>query len=184
MTQKNDRNLLAYVWILLGLVGRLLPLPPNMNPMTSLALFSGTQMDKKRAFGFALATMIISDVLLAYLQGHAIFGLWSIFTYSGFAMIVLAGSVLRHNPSATRTFSFLLASSFGFWIWTNFGIWATGDHGIYTRDMNGLVACYVNALPFLRNAMMGDLVCGSVLFASFYGIRKLAAHRGWAIQGA
>ena len=184
MMQKNDRNVMAYIWVLIGLVGRMLPLPPNMNPMTSLSLFSGTHMDKKRAFGIALITMVISDVLLSYLKGHAAFGLWSLFTYSGFAAIILAGSLLRNNPSAMRTFGFLTASSFGFWLWTNFGIWATGDHGMYARDFSGLVACYANALPFLRNALIGDLVCGAVLFASFNSIRKMAATRGWAIQGA
>lgn len=181
---KTDRNLLAFVWILLGIAGRLLPHPPNMTPMTSLSLFGGTHLPRAMAFGIALAVMIISDIAIAWAQGNPAFGLWSIFTYTGFAAIVLAGSRLRAQISAPRTLGFLLSSSFGFWLWTNFGIWLTGDHGMYPLSFAGLVACYTNALPFLRNALIGDLGWGLMLFTTFQGARKLAPRFGWSVQGA
>jgi hypothetical protein len=181
---KNDRNLLAFVWILLGIAGRLIPHPPNMTPMTSLSLFGGTQLSRGMAFGLAFSTMILSDIALAALNGGPIFGYWSIFTYSAFAAIIFAGTRLRSNPSAPRTLAYLLGSSLGFWIWTNFGIWLTGDHGMYARTFEGLVACYMAALPFLRNALVGDLAWGMVFFLSFQGVRKLAPRFGWSVQGA
>jgi hypothetical protein len=42
----------------------------------------------------------------------------------------------------------------------------------------------VAAIPFLGNALVGDLVWGLVLFLSFQGVRKMAPKYGLAIQGA
>ncbi len=180
---KNDRHLAAFLWIVFGILGRLIPHPPNMTPMTSIALFGGGQLNRKQAFGFTFLALVISDVLLALAKGYPVFGLWSLFTYSGFAMIILAGSLLRGSPTAGRTLGLLLGSSTGFWLWTNFGIWVAGGH-TYGGGFQGLVNCYVAAIPFLGNALVGDLAWGLVLFVSFHYLRKLAPKYGWAIQGA
>jgi hypothetical protein len=181
---KNDRYVLAMVWIVLGTLARLVPHPPNMTPTTAMALFGGTQLSRGKAFAFTLSSLVVSDILLSLIYGHAAFGLWSLFTYSGFAAIIFAGSLLRAAPGFARTLGFVLASSLGFWLWTNFGIWATGDHGMYPRTLEGLVACYANALPFLGNSLAGDLVWSGALFLSFAGARRLAPRYGWTVQGA
>jgi len=111
------------------------------------------------------------------------FGLWSLFTYSGFAMIILAGTFLRTVPTAGRTLGMLLGSSIGFWVWTNFGIWIVGGHA-YGGGFGGLLNCYLAAIPFLGNALVGDLAWGMALFLSFHFVRKLAPRFGWQIQGA
>jgi hypothetical protein len=182
LKQKSDHHFIAILWVALGVLGRLLPHPANMTPMSSVALFGGTQLSRRLSLGLTLATLAVSDVLLARLNGHEAFGLWSLFTYTGFAAIALAGGLLRSQPSAGRTLGFLLGSSFGFWLWTNFGVWISG--GLYPVNGQGLVACYVAALPFLRNALVGDLSWGLVLFLSFQGVRKLAPRFGLAVQGA
>jgi hypothetical protein len=128
--------------------------------------------------------LIVSDVLLAWLEGHAVFGWWSLFTYSGFALIVLAGLYLRTAPTAGRTLAMLLGSSLFFWVWTNFGIWLVGDGAPYPHTVQGLADCYVAALPFLGNSLVGDLGWGLVLFLSFHFVRKAAPRFGLAVQGA
>lgn len=175
---KNERNFLAILWVILGTAGRLIPHLPNATPLTAIALFSGSQLGKVLSFVVALSTMILSDLALAKIYGYPAFGLWSFFTYSGFIAIIFAGTFLK-EAGLGRTFGFLLASSLGYWLWTNFGIWATGDHGLYPATFEGLVACYVAALPFLRNALIGDLVWGAALFFSFYGVRKFVP--GYAV---
>ncbi len=181
---KSDRHFTAFLWIIFGILGRLIPHPPNATPMTSIALFGGSQLSRKRAFAVTILTMIVSDVLIAWLKGNPIFGLWSIFTYSGFALIVLAGGFLRTVPTAGRTLGFLAGSSLFFWVWTNFGVWITGDHQLYPLSTEGLVSCYMAAIPFLGNALVGDLAWGLVLFLSFYGVRKISPRFGMAVQGA
>lgn len=183
---KNERNLLAFVWILLGIAGRMLSmLIPNINPMTSLSLFGGAQLSRGKALALTFSTMIISDVAIAWIQGNPVFGFWSLFTYSGFAAIVFAGGALGKNAGAGKTLGFLVSSTFGFWLWTNFGIWATGDHSMYAFNLQGLVSCYTNALPFLGYSLVGDLAWGLAFFASLQGVRKFAPRFGFsAAQGA
>jgi hypothetical protein len=47
---------------------------------------------------------------------------------------------------------------------TNFGVWATGG---YPPTFGGLVECYVAAIPFFRNTVVGDLVYVAVLFSLY-----------------
>lgn len=180
---KSDRYLAAFLWIVFGILGRLIPHPPNMTPMTSIALFGGSQLSRRAAFLATFAMLVVSDVLLSLAKGYPMVGLWSLFTYSGFAMIILAGHFLRSSLSAGRTLGFLLGSSVGFWLWTNLGIFVGGEH-TYGGGMQGLVNCYVAAIPFLGNALVGDLAWGLALFVSFHYVRKLAPRYGWAVQGA
>ncbi len=181
---KSDRYFTAFLWVVFGVLGRLLPHPPNVTPLTSIALFGGSQLSRRSAFLVTMLTLLLSDALLALATGHAVFGLWSIFTYSGFAAIVLAGMWLRLQPTAGRTLGFLGASSLGFWLWTNFGVWATNDHQLYPRTLEGLGACYIAALPFLGNALVGDLCWGLAMFLSFAALRKISPRFGLQIQGA
>lgn len=181
---KSDRYLVASAWIVLGIVARLIPHPPNISPMTSISVFGGAQLGRWFGLALTLITLAISDVLLSLVYGHQAFGLWSLFTYTGFAAIVLAGSFLHKHLTAMRTVAVILSSTLGFWLWTNFGIWLTGDHGMYPLTSAGLIACYANALPFLGNALVGDLAWGAAFFLSFKGIRAVAPRLGWNVQGA
>jgi hypothetical protein len=181
---KSDRHFTAFLWIVLGILGRLVPHPPNMAPITSIALFGGAQLSRTRAFMVTMLTLIVSDVLLAWAEAHPVFGAWSLFTYSGFAAVVAAGMLLRVAPTAGRTLGMLLGSSLFFWVWTNFGVWLMGEGTAYPHTWDGLLACYFAAIPFLGNALVGDLAWGLALFVSFHFVRKAAPRFGLAIQGA
>jgi hypothetical protein len=57
-----------------------------------------------------------------------------------------------------------------FFVITNFGVWIAW----YPRTLDGLVMCYIKAIPFLRNTMAGNIVFAAVLFGSYELARKLA----------
>jgi hypothetical protein len=171
---KNENHLLASAWIVLGVLARLLPFPANVSPLTSISLFGGSEMGRARAFVMTLVTLVLSDILLAAAFGYPVFGTWTFFTYTGFAAIVWAGGALRGKTSAPRVIGMLLGSSVGFWLWTNFGVWATSEGGMYPQSFAGLVACYTAAIPFLRNALLGDLAWGFVFFAGFAAVKNFA----------
>jgi hypothetical protein len=78
----------------------------------------------------------------------------------------------------------LLGSSLFFWTWTNFGVWLMNDGITYSRNLQGLLACFVAAIPFLGNALVADLAWGLLFFASFHYVRKLAPKYGLLVQGA
>jgi hypothetical protein len=168
--QKQNENYrpriaLVLLWIATGICGRLFPHLPNVTPMTSLSLFAGSKLPKGLRLITILGALFISDLALSYLYGYPILSYWSLFAYSGFAFITLFGSHLSMQPQVKKLLPCILGSGLFFWLWTNFGVWLTS--AIYAKSFSGLVACYIAALPFLRNALIGDLIWGGVIFGSF-----------------
>lgn len=144
---------------------RLLPHLPNMTPLTALALFGGACFANRRlAFALPLAALVLSDLALAAI------GSWQSMIvdahvevqYLAFALVVLLGFALRQRRTASGIAGFTLAGSTLFFVVSNFGVWALGT--MYPRTGEGLIACYIAALPFFRNALMGDIAYAALLF--------------------
>jgi hypothetical protein len=55
-----------------------------------------------------------------------------------------------------------LAASVLFFVVTNFAVWAMGS--MYPKSAGGLLACYVAAIPFFGNTLLGDAFFTAVLF--------------------
>jgi hypothetical protein len=84
------------------------------------------------------------------------------FVYSSFGLIVLMGNWLNLKQSLKRTICFLITSSLLFFVITNFGVWLSIP--FYPKTVAGLGLCYLAAIPFLVNEMMGTLLYGVILF--------------------
>ena len=142
--------------ILAAAASRLIPHPPNFAPIGAMALFGGTCFAQKRwAFVVPLAAVFLSDLVL---------GLYSLMpvVYGSFALIVCLGFWLRKRRTVVPVAGTALASSVLFFVLTNFGVWALGSW--YPKTWEGLVACYVAAIPFFHNTLLGDAVYTVVLF--------------------
>lgn len=138
---------------------RLLPHPPNVNPIAALALFGGASFsDKRLAFLVPLAALFSSDLVLG-LYGHMEF------VYGSFAAIVCIGLLLKTRRNALAVGSAAVASSVLFFVVTNFGTWAT--EALYPHTFAGLTTCYVAAIPFFQNTLLGDLFFTALLFGGF-----------------
>jgi hypothetical protein len=46
---------------------------------------------------------------------------------------------------------------------------------MYAHDLNGLVLCYVAALPFLYNTVAGDMLWTTLLFGAWWSAKFLFA---------
>lgn len=162
---KCSNHLLDVVWLLtIGIFGRLIFHVPNVTPITGLSLFVGATLSRGMAILVVFVAMFVSDLCLSFIFGYPVIGYFSLFTYSGFAMIVLVSSKLRYSQI---TFPFyVLTMSCGYWVWTNFGVWLTGN--LYPKTLAGFGLCYYMALPFLRNAIVGDLIYSCLIFGVFY----------------
>src|SRR5882672_10869493 len=55
--------------IFMAALSRLLPHPPNMVPVTAVALFAGVYLGKKWSFVIPLAAMLISDSVIGFHRG-------------------------------------------------------------------------------------------------------------------
>jgi hypothetical protein len=146
---------------------RLLPHPPNVTPLFAMALFGGATFGNRiAAFAVPLAAMFLSDLALGLLfYGTAVFASMP-FVYASFVLTVLLGCwVRRRRCSPVAIAGAALASSILFFLVSNFGVWLQWP--LYPRTLEGLVACYIAAIPFFRNALAGDAVCTLVLFGGF-----------------
>jgi hypothetical protein len=165
------RYLFTFTLILLAVLSRLVPHPLNVAPITALALFGGVYLDKKHAFIVPVAAMLIADYFIGFYDGIA----W---VYAGFVLTGFIGLWLRNHRSIGATVAATAAGSAVFFILSNFGTWMSGLVG-YPRTVDGLIACYVAAIPFLRNSVIGDFAYVAALF----GLYELAARFLPALSG-
>ena len=177
MKKNSETFLLILLWIAIGVMGRLIPHLPNVTPLTSLCLVAGALFSRRLAVTLMLIIAALSNVLLAYTYGYAVWGWWSLFTYSGFIAMIGLGTRLSSELPLTKTWMYTLGSSLGFWLWTNFGTWLVS--GMSPQSLAGFTACYVAGLPFLRNAMLGTTTWLLILLGGIYAVRILTAPRAW-----
>ena len=71
----------------------------------------------------------------------------------------------RHRLTALRVGGGAVLCSLVFFVTTNLAVWACGS--MYPKTILGLAQCYLAALPFLRNALCGDLFWSATLFGSY-----------------
>jgi hypothetical protein len=138
---------------------RLIPHPPNFAPIAAMALFGGAYFNKKSvAFAIPLAAMFLTDAIIGF---HS--GMWLV--YLSFGLIVLIGMLMLNKVSVKNVIIASLTASLSFFIITNFGVWAFGT--MYPKNIIGLFECYVAAIPFIQNTILGDLVYSGLLFGIY-----------------
>lgn len=165
--QKNIALLPGLVFLVLV---RLLPHPPNTAPIFCAAFALMYFLPKHQVILLSLFAFVLSDIALSLSNAYSAFGFWSFFTYTGFIASLLVGGGLLRQLSLNRLLTALVSSSLLFWIWTNFGTWLATT--MYPKTLTGLVACFVAGIPFLSNAMLGQLAWSVVLFVPLMVYRK------------
>lgn len=158
------RYLFTFGLILFAALSRLLPHPPNFVPITALALFGGVYLDKKLTFIAPIIAMLISDYFLGFHDGMV--WIYACFIASGFI-----GLWLRHHRGVVQTIGATLAGSILFYIVTNFAVWYTSQT-MYSPTFDGLIQCYVMAIPFFRNSLLGDFTYVTALFGVYELVKR------------
>jgi hypothetical protein len=155
----------------LDVVARLAPHAPNFTPVAASALFAGTVLRSRTlALAVPLAAMLASDFVLG---GYD----WRIIAvvYAALALPALLGRWGRARGAIVLA-PLALSSSLFFFATTNLAVWAFS--GMYTHDLAGLIHCYVAALPFLQNTIIGDMFWTTLLFGAWWSARFLLAQKG------
>ena len=138
---------------------RLAPHPANFDAIGTLALFGGAHLSEKRwAFLIPLAALFLGDAVIGF---HGQMPL----VYGVFAFMVCMGFALRERRAPLPVAGMATAASVLFFVITNFGVWAVD--GLYPLTFQGLVTCYVAAIPFFANTLAGNLFYTAVLFGGF-----------------
>lgn len=150
------------IFILLAILGRILPHPPNVTPFTAIAIYSGINLRGFQAFFSILVAYLISNCFIAYVYDLAFWGNWLVFTTTGYMGIVYI-TIKWLPPRAPLLFAgYILIISLLYWLWSNLGTWLLS--GMYPLNFEGFIACYTMALPFLSYSLLGDLFWTLVIF--------------------
>jgi hypothetical protein len=152
--------LIGTILVLIAALSRLIPHPANFTPIAAMALAGGVYLDKRFAIIIPLAALLISDLFLGF---HSTI----LFVYGSFVLIGFIGLWLKARKKPLLVFGGTLLSSILFFIITNFGVWLTGGGWNYPKTFQGLIECYVLAIPFFQNTVLGDLTYVVLLFGMF-----------------
>lgn len=153
----ND-NSIAIGLIIIAILLRVLPHPANFAPVGAVALFAGVYLKKSYAVWLPLTIMIVSDFFIGL---HSVVA----FTWGSFVLIGLIGLWVRERKNVPNIIFGTLTGSFLFFFITNFGVW--GFTPLYAKTWQGLVQCYVMAIPFFRNTVLSDFFFVAVLFGAY-----------------
>jgi hypothetical protein len=171
MTLNHSRLIALLSAIAIAAVLRLVPHPSNFTPIGAMALFSGAYLGRRGIIAFAapLGALFLSDLVLGFYHGMST-------VYFSVALIVVVGSLSLQQISVLRVGAAAVASSVLFFAITNFGMWLFS--GFYPRNLAGLEACFVAAIPFFQNTVVGDLFYAALLFGGFKLAERLISRRG------
>lgn len=177
----NSRNLTVIALVVVAVFSRLLPHPPNFTALGAASLFAGAVLaDRKLALLVPLLTLWLSDLFINnFIYGHYFDSfVWAgegvLWSYLAFGLIVLMGHYGRVSHGNARLAAGRLAIggfavALVFFALSNFGVWMAG--GIYPMTFQGLLACYVAAIPFFGYTLAGNLFFIVALFGGWYWIR-------------
>lgn len=159
----------SLLWIslltIVGVGGRLIDHAPNFSPLLAIALFAGFVLSGPVALVVPVAIAFLGDAFLGF---HDL--MWIVY------LCMLGFSFMgRHLPEAEgkplkyiRWGFYGLTASSVFFVVSNFAVWATST--LYPHTYQGLVDCYILAIPFFHNSLASTWM----FLAAFEAARRLS----------
>jgi hypothetical protein len=89
--------------------------------------------------------------------------------YSSFVLAGLVGIIIKKHRQVVSVITATLLVSLSFFLITNFAVWAFSSW--YAHTWSGLILCYILAVPFFKNTLLGDLFFVGVLFGGYEFIK-------------
>jgi len=159
--------LLVALLIALNVAARLLPHAPGFLPVAASGLFAARLLSVPvLALLVPVLGMILSDMAL---PGED----WRIQAvgFAAIAIPALAGMATRRWRSVVPVVATMIPCSILFFLLSNGAVWAFS--GMYPLTWQGLVQCYIVALPFLEKTVLGDLFWTAVLFGGAWLVQRV-----------
>jgi hypothetical protein len=164
--------LLAYIFLLLAIAFRFAPHPMAFTPIGASLLFFGARVRPKH-FWVPLLLLGLADLALTRLVYSYPYMADQFISLAWYAAALWIGTNLTRNARPGRVFAAALAASVSFFIVSNFGVWAVYPN-MYPRNLGGLAAAYIAALPFFRNDVAANLVFSALFFVTPLAWRTLS----------
>ena len=153
---KKERVLISF--IIVAVLVRLFPHPPNVVPITAVALFAGTHFSRKHwAILMPILAMLVTDLFLG-------FSMITPIVYLAFVGVTALGFVVKKMHIGS-----VLLSSLLFFVVTNLGVWFLH----YPLTPEDFTTCFTLAIPFFGYSIVGDLFFSAALLFGY----RVAAKR-------
>lgn len=144
-----------FISVILAL-GRIIPHPPNFTPILATAIYTPYMInDKWIAVLIPLSAMFIADIIIGF---HP-YMLW-VYGAIGLSTLISSWS-MRFNKKYIQLGVMVILSSILFFIITNFAVWAIWDY--YPKTIDGLIICYIKAIPFFQNTLLGTIIYTAII---------------------
>ena len=142
--------------ILILVFARLIPHPPNFTPIIAVAIMSGYFFRNiYLSFAILLISMLLADAFIGFYSNM-------LFVYLSLFLITFVFFKISKKINFKNLFIYGFVGSVIFFIISNFGVWALGSPGVYDiayeKNLNGLVECYILAIPFFGNTFLSTLI--------------------------
>ncbi len=167
----NMRFGVLVLMILMAALSRLLPHPPNFAPIGAMALFGAAYFSNRiiaivlPLIALWLSDLVLMNVVYAHLgDGFVFFYSGFYWIYGSFILITLLGFLTLKKVKVGNILGASLAASILFFITSNFSVFLGN---MYPNTLDGLITCYIAAIPFFGNTLSGDLFYSGVLFGAF-----------------
>ena len=161
---------MSYILIMLATLTRFIPHAPNFSPVYGALLFGGANLKKRDSAWFSAMTLGASDIVLTKFVYHLNVGWGELIQIAAFVAIAMIGWILQKRFSIGRLAFACLAAPTAFYLISDFGVWLGNS---YPHTWQGLVACYVAAIPY-----QGRITASTVLFSVlFFGAQQIHASR-------
>jgi hypothetical protein len=158
--KKNLTNILIAIGLLvLVVITRLIPHLSNFTPIFAFGIFS-VALFKNRFLATVLpiTAMFISDIFIGFYPE-----IWAVYLSISIAMLISYS--ISKTPNVLKIGITSLIAPTIFFILSNLAVWNVW----YPATSAGLVACYINAIPFYGYSIISTLAYS---FA-FFGLYKL-----------
>lgn len=147
--------ILCSLLIVIGAASRFIDHAPNFTPILSIAIMSSLYIKNRFIVLVPLSIMLLSDL---YIGNHVI----APWVYSSILVICIISFFAKNNIKNVLSYS--LIGSIIFFIVTNFGVWISGG---YSYSLEGLLSCYIAAIPFFRNTLISTFLFSLSIFAVY-----------------
>ena len=152
----NKNSSICFVITLL-VFSRIIPHPPNFTPIISIAILGGILFHSfTLTLIVFLSSMFISDLIIGLYPGM-------IFTYIALILIGTIYYFIFNKITYKNLIFHSLFGSFIFYLITNFFVWTNSD--LYEKTVDGLIKCYLLAIPFFSNTLLSTIFFSFLTFA-------------------
>ena len=148
----------------------------NFTPIGAMGLFGGAYFSNKwKAFAFPLLTLFISDLVINNIVLGGKYGVmyngWYVI-YGIFGLVVLLGKWMIKKVSVKNVVLAAVTAALIHWLIADFTVWISGGTDLrtmtpLTKNWAGLLQCYTQGFPFMKNFLTGNLVYGGIMFGAF-----------------